>query len=84
MKAVAERLKDMPHVLGFDTLNEPSAGWIGVRMSDRRDETTAAGPALPGIAWYAVNAPGQRSQPTLPANTPGQSSCPTLTRPGQR
>ena len=84
MKAVAERLKDMPHVLGFDTLNEPSAGWIGVRMSDRRDETTAAGPALPGIAWCAVNAPSQHSRPTLPANTPGQSSCPTLTRPGKK
>ena len=51
MMAVAQRLKDMPHVLGFDTLNEPSAGWIGVRMSDRRDQTTRAGPALPGIAW---------------------------------
>jgi hypothetical protein len=51
MAAVAERLKDMPHVLGFDTLNEPSTGWIGVRMSDRRDHTTAEGPALPGVAW---------------------------------
>mgnify|MGYP005848917229 CR=1 FL=1 len=26
---VAERLKDLPHVVGYDVLNEPSAGWIG-------------------------------------------------------
>jgi hypothetical protein len=26
---VAERLKDLPHVWGYDTLNEPSAGYIG-------------------------------------------------------
>lgn len=29
IKRVAARLKDLPHVLGYDTLNEPSAGWIG-------------------------------------------------------
>jgi len=31
VKKVAERLKDLPHVLGYDTLNEPSQGWIGWR-----------------------------------------------------
>jgi len=29
IKKVAEKLKGLPHVLGYDTLNEPSAGWIG-------------------------------------------------------
>lgn len=29
MKRVAAKLKGLPHVLGYDTLNEPSAGWIG-------------------------------------------------------
>ena len=29
MVQVARRVKDMPHVLGFDTLNEPSPGYIG-------------------------------------------------------
>lgn len=29
MKKVAAKLKGLPHVLGYDTLNEPSAGWIG-------------------------------------------------------
>lgn len=28
-KKVASLLKDIPHVLGYGTLNEPSAGWIG-------------------------------------------------------
>lgn len=28
IKQVAERVKHMPHVLGYDVLNEPSAGWI--------------------------------------------------------
>lgn len=29
VKKVAERLKGLPHVLGYDSLNEPSSGWIG-------------------------------------------------------
>jgi hypothetical protein len=29
MHQVALRLKDMPHVLGFDSLNEPGIGWLG-------------------------------------------------------
>lgn len=29
MKQVAQRLKDLPNVVGYDTLNEPSAGYIG-------------------------------------------------------
>ena len=29
IKQVAERLKDLPNVVGYDTLNEPSAGIIG-------------------------------------------------------
>jgi hypothetical protein len=33
MRAVAERVKDQPHVIGFDTLNEPGEGWIGQELS---------------------------------------------------
>ena len=29
IRQLAMRLKDQPHVLGYDTLNEPSAGYIG-------------------------------------------------------
>jgi len=31
-KQVALRLKDDPNILGFDTLNEPSQGWIGIKV----------------------------------------------------
>ena len=31
IKQVAMRLKGLPHVLGYDTLNEPSHGWIGCK-----------------------------------------------------
>jgi len=31
-KQVAKRTKDMPHVLGFDSLNEPTAGFIGSKV----------------------------------------------------
>jgi hypothetical protein len=31
VKQVAIKLKDMSHVIGFDTMNEPSAGLIGIR-----------------------------------------------------
>jgi hypothetical protein len=35
IREVALHLKQMPHVLGYDTLNEPSHGWIGVRDINR-------------------------------------------------
>jgi hypothetical protein len=31
IEQVAQRLKGLPHVIGYDTLNEPSSGYIGVR-----------------------------------------------------
>ncbi len=31
---VALRLQHMPHVIGFDTLNEPGTGWIGLQDID--------------------------------------------------
>jgi len=32
MRAVADRLKELPNIMGFDTLNEPNRGWIGYPM----------------------------------------------------
>lgn len=29
LKALAEKIKDLDNVVGFDTMNEPSPGWIG-------------------------------------------------------
>ena len=34
IKQVAGRLKEFPHVIGYDTLNEPSCGYIGYRADD--------------------------------------------------
>ncbi len=57
MREVAKRVKGMPHVLGFDTLNEPSDGWIGHEMSYRHVERTAEhpSPVRPGPAWSPID-----------------------------
>ncbi len=56
MGQIAQRLKEMPHVFGFDSLNEPHHGFIGhktitrnLRMLDKND------PPLPGLAWTPVD-----------------------------
>jgi hypothetical protein len=49
MRAVAERVADLNHVIGFDTLNEPGSGWIGQRLEERRG-------LLRGPAWSPLDA----------------------------
>lgn len=49
MRAVAERLADLPHVIGFDTLNEPGSGWIGQPLEERRG-------LLRGPKWSPLDA----------------------------
>ena len=48
MRAVAERVADMDHVIGFDTLNEPGTGWIGQGLEERRS-------LFPGPAWTPLD-----------------------------
>jgi Glycoside hydrolase family 5 C-terminal domain/Cellulase (glycosyl hydrolase family 5) len=57
MAAVAGRLKDMPHVIGFDSLNEPGSGYVGMRLSYRHVEASEAEPAQarPGLAWSPLD-----------------------------
>ena len=57
MREVAKRLKGMPHVMGFDTLNEPGTGWIGHAMSHRHVEKTPENPepVRPGPAWSPLD-----------------------------
>lgn len=57
MRAVAERLAEMDHVIGFDTLNEPSLGWIGQELSRQHVERTPAHPqhVRPGAAWSPLD-----------------------------
>ena len=67
--AVAARLADLDHVIGFDTLNEPSLGWIGRALED-------PGRVLSGPAWTpldALAAASGRSR-TLPVHTFGQGA----------
>jgi hypothetical protein len=53
---IAKRVKDLPNVLGFDSLNEPHSGWIGVPMDDAHLITRPADPAWPGYAWSPITA----------------------------
>jgi hypothetical protein len=53
MRQVALRLRDMPHVMGFDTLNEPSYGWLGQEIdysheiqNEAHPEPVRSGPAV--------------------------------------
>ncbi len=57
MREVAKRVKGMPHVLGFDTLNEPGTGWTGQSLSYRHVERTPEhpDPVRPGPAWSALD-----------------------------
>ncbi len=57
MNAIAKRVKDMPHVLGFDTLNEPSTGWIGKPLSYQHFERSIDHPApvTPGPVWSVLD-----------------------------
>ena len=47
MDQVARRIKDLPHVLGFDTLNEPSRGWLGLPLTYRHVASSAIDPLPP-------------------------------------
>ncbi|MCA9980278.1 MAG: alpha/beta fold hydrolase, partial [Anaerolineales bacterium] len=54
IKQVALRVKDMPHVMGYDTLNEPSSGWIGV--TDLHQPTGLFQQGLAPSPWQAMQA----------------------------
>jgi hypothetical protein len=57
MRAVAERVKDMPHVIGFDTLNEPGEGWIGEALTHGEGEdSTGMAAIMPGLAISPLDA----------------------------
>lgn len=70
MTAVAERLRDMDHVIGYDSLNEPSAGYIGLRSLSAPWPPSNHGPVLSGFetmilgAGHPVHAPLQRREGT--------------------
>lgn len=55
MRQVAIRIQGMDHVLGFDSLNEPSRGWIGKKMVDRGLANSDNTPSQPGAAWSPID-----------------------------
>lgn len=83
---VARRLADMPHVLGFDTLNEPSLGWIGqpiayrhLAPSDANPERPRIGPALAPLDAMAM-ARGLSVEVPVLTRDAGGAAVPTTTR----
>ncbi len=57
VRAVAERVRDLPNVIGFDSLNEPSTGYIGLELSYQHLKWTPEKPGLvrPGLAWSPLD-----------------------------
>lgn len=55
---IAKRVRDLPHVFGFDSLNEPHHGFIGEKAVTRRikmQKKKTEDPPLPGLAWSPVD-----------------------------
>ena len=57
MRAVADRVKSLNNVIGFDSLNEPGQGWVGQKVSQRRTGPDAdnATPLWPGPSWTPLD-----------------------------
>src|SRR3569832_2217542 len=57
MRAIAERVAHLPHVIGFDALNEPGEGWIGEKLVHAEGEdTTGMAAIMPGLAISPLDA----------------------------
>jgi len=56
--ALAERLKHLPNVIGFDSLNEPGLGWVGEKLSQHHIAPTHDNPTplRPGPSWTPLEA----------------------------
>ncbi len=56
VKEVAKRVRDLPNVVGFDTLNEPSAGLIGMDDLRARAGLLAKGPSPTALQAMVLGA----------------------------
>ena len=56
-REIARRIRDLPNVMGFDSLNEPASGWIGQSLTYRHLGPSDANPdrAMPGLAWSPLD-----------------------------
>ena len=57
MREIARRVRDIPNVIGFDSLNEPTQGWIGRSLTYRHLGPSEINPnrAMPGMAWSPID-----------------------------
>ncbi|MHA1672591.1 MAG: cellulase family glycosylhydrolase [Promethearchaeota archaeon] len=55
VEEIAKLVSDLPNVIGFDSLNEPSEGWIG-HFLDNRSELPANQPKALGKIWQPIQA----------------------------
>ena len=57
MREIALRVRDLPNILGFDSLNEPVGGWIGQSFTYRHlgPSDTDTNRAMPGLAWSPLD-----------------------------
>jgi len=86
MDQVARRLAAMPHVLGFDTLNEPGVGWLGqpltwrhLAASEDHPERPRIGPALSPLDALALASGAAVTVPILTRDATGAAR-PTTAR----
>ncbi|ATQ42414.1 glycoside hydrolase family 5 protein [Caulobacter mirabilis] len=56
--ALAKRVKHLPNVVGFDSLNEPGLGWVGEKLSQHHTAPTVDNPTplRPGPSWTPLEA----------------------------
>ncbi len=56
-REIARRIRDLPNVMGFDSLNEPTQGWIGQSLTYRHLGPSDVNPnrAFPGLAWSPLD-----------------------------
>jgi hypothetical protein len=57
MREIAVRVRDLPNLMGFDSLNEPAQGWIGQSLTYRHLGSSETNPnrAMPGLAWSPLD-----------------------------
>lgn len=53
VRALAVRLRALPNVIGFDTLNEPGGGWIGQRLEEPPPGEVS--PLRAGLRWTPLD-----------------------------
>jgi hypothetical protein len=57
MSEIARRVRDLPNMMGFDSLNEPAPGWIGQSLTYQHLGPSETNPnrAMPGLAWSPLD-----------------------------